>query len=307
MDTTDLYSFALAIASETLADCSKDEIQVPDKMFYLANDYTGWNIGHDLSSTLFALESYMALCERDPQAGYAQVVLCEETLERSPNTRSLIELFIPKERWFLAKSDRAYVFHRLVVPPCRYFHLLSPKGSHLLRAALTRFLKARNLECTKDVSRIKNVILVKRESHSAARRSGIMPEWVIEAISDIWPGWYILDPEVMPIFEIGMILGGAERLILGNGAIAYAHLGFINPSAYVYSLFRDAMFGQCTNGVSFDMVGDRCFEPTQWEALFCALKADRVTAIQEATAEGAPAATQNPPPVAEAKSSNVPP
>jgi hypothetical protein len=249
---------------------SANVVNVTEPMFYLANVYSGWNIGHDLSATLYAIESYLAFCDENPYCSALRIVLSEDSINKSKNISDLIELYIPRNRWFLAKSDVIYQFRYLDVPPTKHFSLLVPQGQKLLTEAVNLALKQSDRYYMQDASpNPLNVILVKLEKHTAARRSGVVPDWVISKILELWRGWVVLNPEELHFFKIAEILSQCERVVIGNGAIAYAHVGLINSAATIYVPFRDHRYTISPDqSIFLDIDGDQCFDPNVWDKFF---------------------------------------
>ena len=256
---------------------------VTEPLYYLANCYTGWNIGHDLSQTLFSIKYYLDLCSLNPELEPLRVVLSEEAIEKSKNTADLIESFIPRERWFLVKSNCVYEFRHLEVPPAKYFDLHKADGVALYQDAMRRVTKDKEFELYRSEAPLpSNVILAKLETHTFARKSGIIPNFFIDKLSEIWPGWVVIDPEKLHLFEIAKILGQCQRVILGNGAVGYAHSALIRSEATVYVPFSDHMylpFGleRC---VLLDIPGDKCFEAEAWHELLERLRVDYAYSLQ---------------------------
>ena len=267
---TPQYILGLTYFYNKIVKDSADIINITEPMFYLANVYSGWNIGHDLSATLYAIESYLAFCDANPYCSALRIVLSEDAVNKSKNISDLIELYIPRNRWFLAKSDVIYKFRYLDVPPTKHFSLLAPQGQKLLTEAVNLAAKQSDRFYMRDASpNPRNVILVKLEKHTAVRRSGVMPDWVISKILELWPGWVVLNPEELHFFKIAEILSQCERVIIGNGAIAFAHVGLINAAATIYVPFRDHRYTISPDqSIFFDTNGDQCFDPNAWNKFF---------------------------------------
>ena len=114
-------------------------------------------------------------------------------------------------------------------------------------------------------------MLCKQESHTSARRLGVMPNWVQAELGQ--RSWFIIDPEKMALSEVIYLLSHASEVLLGSGAIQYAHKLFINDSAKIHLLFDKPNYrsNPHKHETRVNIPEHRWNEDAQWQRLLASL------------------------------------
>ncbi|MFN9643723.1 MAG: hypothetical protein ACK6BG_01065 [Cyanobacteriota bacterium] len=253
---------------------------VDQPLVYLSPVYHGWNIGHDLSVTLFTLLAYQKTLQNADRLGLRTedlgVAVSCASLSKSVNIDAVLRSFVPQNRIFDMQPGVAYNFTSLILPPNCFFNLeydiemVRPLTEHLKRQINSNPIYQAALD-----SIIHNCagrfVLCKQESHTSARRLGMMPTWVQAELSQ--RSWFIIDPEKMALFEVIYLLSHASEVLLGSGAIQYAHKLFIGDSARIHLLFDNPNYRanphQQENRVNIPE--HRWNEDPQWQRLLASL------------------------------------
>lgn len=214
---------------------------------YLSPVYSGWNIGHDLSTLVYTCLSYIIASKKYPEKSI-KVVVSSQAISASNNTSDLISILFPRDELVLIEPEKLYEFDNFIIPPACYFHLQNriyplaggclSEINHILDYIIKhcKNLFHGNSVMNKLIEECDGkFILSKLERHNAFRKEGIMPDKVVDKF--VSSGWQVIDPEKHTFFEVVYLLSNAKKVLLGSGAIQYAHKYFINENALIYIIF----------------------------------------------------------------------
>lgn len=249
--------------SELIRECNEEVRANPrSKKFDLDNGiviplstvYSGWNQGHDLSVIVYTHIAYLKTIEKFPEKNVF-IAVNSYSLANARNTAHLINYLFPTDKIILVNPGVVYEFPNYVTPPTNYFNLngsIRHKQHQHIEQNNDEPLVTQTLDylvtCVKTnpIHRAKlhgiidecggKFILAKTAAHKAARKEGIVPDFVLESLSKRGK-WYVINPESLSLMEIIFLLSHATEVIMGSGGIQYTHKYFVNRDAQIYTLF----------------------------------------------------------------------
>jgi hypothetical protein len=226
--------------SETIHDCDdKESIFV-----YLSPVYSGWNIGHELSVIVYTSIAYNECVKKFPEKN-VKLLVSKQAIGNSENTKIILDSLFPKNKIVFLETDIVYQFDNLVVPPANYFHLQNSNYPghpgqvdqvNDIFNILIENSKVYREKYSKIISDCQGkFILSKLEVHSAFRKEGILPSNISDKLQK--NNWYVIDPEKINFLEVVYLLSQSKKVLLGSGAIQYAHKYFISSDSDIFLLF----------------------------------------------------------------------
>jgi hypothetical protein len=194
----------------------------------VANAYTGWNLGHNLSTLFWCLWDMRHQLEDHPEI---MIVLNRRTFDLCPCTRDLLGALVPsQERWLFLEEDTVYRFTDLIIPHNHFFDLHHAEMPTIIRTLLDPSRSGSAMMGFPSAP-IPCVALFKLEHHPAARGWEVMRDAAVDALRQ--RGWYVPDVLSTPILELIRVLQRCRVCLIGTGAVNYAHRCFINANASV--------------------------------------------------------------------------
>lgn len=227
--------------SEIVCDCDdKESIFV-----YLSPLYSGWNIGHELSVIVYTVIAYNECIKKFPEKN-VKLLVSKQAIGNSENTKIIIDSLFPKDKMVFLETDIVYQFDNLVVPPTNYYHLQNSNSPgqpgqvdqvNDILDILIEKSKVYHEKYSKIISDcLGKFILSKLEVHAAFRKEGILPSNILDKLQK--NNWYVIDPEKINFLEVVYLLSQSKKVLLGSGAIQYAHKYFISSDADIFLLFN---------------------------------------------------------------------
>ena len=221
---------------------STPSIKIDTPFVYLSTVYTGWNIGHELSTLFHALAAYLSVKASPAFDTGLRSDLCIGTslanLDKSSNSRDLLYSLISSTKVIDLPPGRLCYCPKIITPPTSYLHLYSSTVFHIvdLFVSLVQTNPVINHDVMIKTQGADRFAICKREQNRFERPAGIMPLWVENRLKDI--GFFIIDPEQLTLLEIIYIISkSAKYLLMGSGAVQYAHKVFVSPDVRVRLLF----------------------------------------------------------------------
>jgi len=222
---------------------NKKKFSIKDPVIVLSPVYSGWNFGHELSILLWTLLCFRkSLLKPNECSSELKFAISSTTFKKSPNTLALLNLFIPTSELLILEPDTVYDFSNLIIPPSCEFHLYGLENENNLKS-ITQFIT--KTVCSNPIMHTKwntlidrhhgKFVLCKSISHKSFRPSGILPPEISDMLTK--NNWYIINPEILGIFDIIYLLQNSTHIVLGTGAIQYAHKLFIPKNTFLYQLF----------------------------------------------------------------------
>lgn len=226
--------------SEIVYDCDdKESIFV-----YLSPVYSGWNIGHELSVIVYTVIAYNECVKKFPEKN-VKLLVSKQAVGNSENTKIIINSLFPKDKIIFLETDIVYEFENLVVPPANYFHLQNSNYPgqpgqvdqvDCILDILIEKSKVYHEKYSKIISDCQGkFVLSKLEVHTAFRKEGILPSSISDKLQK--NNWYVINPEKINFLEVVYLLSQSKKVLLGSGAIQYAHKYFISSDADIFVLF----------------------------------------------------------------------
>jgi len=214
----------------------------------LSTVYSNWNQGHELSVMVYTHLAYRKTIEKYPNKK-VYIAVSSQAVPASRNTTQLINYLFPTDRVLFVKTNTVYYFNQFVSPPTNYFNLnFVRRHNHVGDVPEVTKTLDYLVDCVKNNPlhevRLKPIldkcggkfVLAKTEYHKAARKSGIVPNFVLDNLKK-HGGWYVINPEELSLMEVIYLLSHATEVIMGSGSIQYTHRYFINREAQIYTLF----------------------------------------------------------------------
>ncbi len=206
----------------------------------VANTFSGTNSGHDLGIKLIILRTMLGLGLLDsPQS--PRLFLFLDDL-KFPRVMELVELFVPRDHWFVAEEERGYLLDQVLVVDVNNVNVLAECDNGLngiideigIRCAfflLDKGIDLRPLE-------YRSVVLIKQRKHTSIRAEDAFygNDFMQKAEQ---AGWFVVDPESLDMRYIVYLLLHASRILVSFGAIMWTHMSFFNPEAKVKYLQID--------------------------------------------------------------------
>lgn len=240
---------------------------------YLSPVYSGWNIGHELSVIVYTAIAYNECVKKFPEKNI-KLLVSKQAIGNSENTKLIIDNLFPKDKILFLETDIVYEFENLVVPPANYFHLHNSNypeesgGDDLVNQILNVLIEKSKVYSEKYSKIISDCqgkfILSKLETHTAFRKEGIIPTDILNRLQE--NKWYVIDPEKINFLEVVYLLSQSKKVLLGTGAIQYAHKYFIHPDADIFIIFFGQNYPQYSHHKKEKMllIPESCSSHQEW-------------------------------------------
>jgi len=220
----------------SLNNCSA----ITEECILFVNAFSTQNIGHDISVTNYLINYYLInIKDRNPNC---KIVLLESS-KKQPRILEYIEMFIPATQFIFIDYQNLYLFENIHIPYSYQFHInefmdIFSKSYHLAeQKILEKVLRINDKTESNDklLTKYKNkkIFLVKNSSHTVVTTNNVFQCEKVMKYLETSKGYVIINPEKMTLWEIIVYLNNAQKIIVSNGAILYAHQNFFNPRAQI--------------------------------------------------------------------------
>lgn len=207
-------------------------LSITDECILFANAFSAQNIGHDISITNYLINYYLInIKERNPNC---KIVLLEST-KKQPRILEYIEMFIPATQFIFIDYQNLYLFENIHIPYSYQYHIneFMDIFTKTYKLAEQKIMEKMGTDSLSTKYKNKKIFLVKNSTHTVVTTNNVFQCEKVMKYLETTKGYIIINPEKMSLWEIIVYLNNAQKIIVSNGAILYAHQNFFNPRAQI--------------------------------------------------------------------------
>lgn len=210
--------------------CNKEpEECIEEAVCSFMSPFDSVNFGHNLSVVFDFIHQYRALELKIP-------IVLSNVSKNFPNILRVLELFfedirfIENNKMYLFKE--IYFFTPIILDVCRH--------PTIIQETITRSLKHVGLNGSYKNKKVFIVKLMNHHANIVETNTAFHSDTLLEKLRND-PGWVVIQPESMSIYDIIAYLQHASFIVTSVGAISYGHGIFFNRESTLYFLSQETV------------------------------------------------------------------